>query len=169
MPEFVRPLQDIWHSEMIRKFYLGLTRGLFDSPGEFTFSLHDDNKIPKEAHTLYWPLLRFESATLVEIEIKTGRFHQIRRHFSRRVDHLLGDRKYGKKKYNDYYLEHFSLNRLFLHNYKLLFTNPLSMKTQEITSPLPADLLHTLKEMEPEYLATINSINYICLPYGQTI
>ena len=164
--EFVRPLQEIWHTDKIRKYYLALTRGIFEKPGEFNFALHDDNKIPKDALTLYSPLLRYQSATLVEVEIKTGRFHQIRRHFSRRVDHLLGDRKYGKKKYNDYYLEHFELNRVFLHAYKLEFTNPLTSQKTQITSALSQDLLHTLKLMQPEYLATIQGIDYIDLPYG---
>lgn len=149
--EFVRPLQEIWHTDSIKKFYLALTRGIFKDKGEFTFDLNDFNKNPKPAITIYEPLKIFPHSTLVEVEIKTGRHHQIRRHFSRRVDHLLGDRKYGKKKYNDFYLENYGLNRLFLHSSKMIFTNPFTHNQNHIHSPLPEDLQSCLNKLNQEF------------------
>lgn len=160
-PEVVRKYQEIWHTDQIRKFYLALSRGLYNSPGEYNFALSDENKVKKEAHTLYDPLVRFKTSTLLEVEIRTGRYHQIRRHFARRVDHLLGDRKYGKKKYNDRYLELYGLSRIFLHAHQFQAKCPFSGEKIAISCPLAPDLVDVLKQMSSEYLETIRQTAYI--------
>ena len=159
----VKNFQQIWHTPKIRKFYIALTRGLFHRPCEFNFPLKDTNKVKKESLTRFWPLIRYKSATLVEVEILTGRHHQIRRHFARRVDHLLGDRKYGKKKYNDYYLTNFKLERIFLHAHYMRLELPYNKKVIEIRCPLSDDLLHTLKLLKAEYVETLSQSSYISL------
>ncbi len=159
--DYVRPFQEIWNTDEVQKKYIALARSHFKEAGEFNFPLKADNKIEKDALTLYTPLRLYQTATLLEVEIKTGRFHQIRRHFSRRVQHLLGDRKYGKKKYNDYYLEHFQLQRIFLHCHKFSFTHPLDNKKLEVLCPLPEDLQRVLELMEKELLETFSHPDYI--------
>ena len=160
-PEYVSKFQSIWHTPEVKKFYLGLTRGLFSEAGEFNFDLSDQNKVKKSAITKYRPLFQYKSATLVEIEILTGRHHQIRRHFARRVDHLLGDRKYGKKKYNDDYLNRFELRRIFLHSHRFEFTCPLSNQHTIIKCPLSTDLQRTLFLLKPERLEILPKTDYI--------
>lgn len=159
--EDVRPFQEIWHTNKIRKYYIGLTRGLYREPGVFDFALKDENKVEKPATTKYSPLVRFKTSTLMEIEILTGRHHQIRRHFARRVHHLLGDRKYGKKKYNDYYRDNFDLQRIFLHSHKMELYLPYNDESITIKAPLANDLMVTLEKMLPEYLETMKQSDYI--------
>lgn len=158
--KLVTEFQNIWHTDLVKKKYLALTRGIFEDSGFFDFALKDKNKIPKEALTYYHPLELFKTSTLVEVEIKTGRMHQIRRHFSRTVQHLLGDRKYGKKKYNDDYLERFGLERIFLHSHKLDFEHPITGQKLKIEAPLAQDLQNVLIKMEIEHIKTLESNPY---------
>lgn len=148
-PEATKLLQQKWHSDEVEKLYLALSKDEFNEPGEFSFELKNDNKIPQPARTEYWPLKVYPNATFHKIKIHTGRRHQIRRHFSRRVQHLLGDRKYGKKKYNDYYLENFGLERIFLHATSFNFVHPMTGEKIRISDPLPNDLDSVLTKMEP--------------------
>lgn len=58
-----------------------------------------------------------KNLSLVEIELLTGRTHQIRAHFASLGHPLLGDGKYGNKKLN----EKFGYNKQCLYSYKLIF------------------------------------------------
>ena len=51
----------------------------------------------KSATLCYTPLSFEDGKTLVDIELKTGRFHQIRAQFSSRKMALVGDKKYGSR------------------------------------------------------------------------
>jgi tRNA pseudouridine65 synthase len=144
--EMVSPLQNIWH-EQVKKKYLGVSSKLIPESGEFAFPLKDDNGIEKEARTSFRPLAILGQATLLEIEIFTGRNHQIRRHFSRRCQHLIGDRKYGKKIVNDYYRDHFGLDRIFLHCHHLSFKHPISKEIITLKADLPNSLKNVLTKM----------------------
>ncbi|MBQ9673906.1 MAG: RluA family pseudouridine synthase [Ruminococcus sp.] len=71
----------------------------------------------KEILTKYKVLGTKKHLTLCEVELLTGRTHQIRAHFSSIGCPLLGDNKYGDKKLNQKY----HLNRQCLYSYKLKF------------------------------------------------
>jgi len=139
----VSAMQSIWPDSM--KTYLGLVRGIITDNGTHNFDLNNDKKVPQKAITHFEVLESFKDSTLLSINIETGRRHQIRRHFSRRMQALLGDRKYGKKKWNDNYLEKYGLNRIFLHSHKLKFTHPYTDAQILIEDDLHEDLIHTLK------------------------
>lgn len=147
-PQAVRNIQAQWHTDDVKKEYYALVKGKIEKEGEFNFALHDENKVAKEALTLYKPIELFPDATLVDIEIKTGRYHQIRRHFSRRMQQVIGDRRYGKKINNDFYKERFGLQRLFLHSHTLSFTHPVSHKQIQIHAPLALDLQNVLEKIK---------------------
>ncbi len=72
--------------------------------------------------------------TLVEVEPKTGRTHQIRVHFSSIGHPLVGDKLYGGK----------AAPRLFLHATGLEFTQPATGKKVSFVSPLPRKLVEIL-------------------------
>lgn len=147
-PEAVKEIQSIWHSDKVKKQYLALVKGTIENEGIFDFKLNNENKIPQNAITLYHPLQKFKESTLVEIEIKTGRYHQIRRHFSRRMQHVIGDRKYGKKIINDFYKNNYGLSRIFLHSHRLSFHHPFLNKQIVVECELDQELKQIIEQLD---------------------
>ena len=64
---------------------------------------------------------RAEEFTLVEVELITGRTHQIRAHLSKAGYPIIGDAKYGKRRVNDLVGRNFGLTTQLLHAYRLEF------------------------------------------------
>ncbi len=145
-------LQQVWNTQNVVKNYITLCRGHLENKGVFDFPLkHPKNKkIYQEAITEYSPLatFTFPKTTLLKLSIKTGRRHQIRRHFSRRMFNLIGDTMYGKGVDNLIFREKYNLQRIFLHSYRISFPHPYQKnKILDINCPLPSDLTKTLAQM----------------------
>ena len=132
---------------MLKKEYLALVKSVIESPGEFNFPLKNDRNISQKARTLYQPLFNFDQVTLVKVEIKTGRKHQIRRHFSRRCQNIIGDTKRGNSQLNQLFREQFGLERIFLHGFRLAIEHPITEKILDVTSPLPDNLCKVLTKL----------------------
>ncbi|GAB2883692.1 pseudouridine synthase [Microbulbifer echini] len=64
--------------------------------------------------------------SLVEIHLKTGRRHQIRRHLKHIHHPLIGCPKYGKSSHNRFFLHQFGCGRLLLHSVRLELKHPVS-------------------------------------------
>lgn len=79
--------------------------------------------------------------TYVEIELITGRSHQLRAHLAYLGNPIIGDKKYGDKEINNYFDNKFGLQFQFLYAYKLEFNNcpeQLSyLENKVITEALP--------------------------------
>ena len=99
----------------------------------------------REAITIYKVLEDFKSYTLLEVEIKTGRRHQIRCIFSYLQHPIAGDKLYGFKNSKNPR----GLTRQFLHAQKLKIQLP-SGETKEFLSELPEDLKNVLKNLIKE-------------------
>ncbi|MDO5309430.1 MAG: RluA family pseudouridine synthase [Planctomycetia bacterium] len=84
---------------------------------------------PKEARLKYRVLQRFTANTLVEIELKTGRKHQIRLQFSHLGNPIVGDAKYGAKYYEGL--------GICLHAAELTLVHPTTKETVVFKSPRP--------------------------------
>lgn len=88
----------------------------------------------------FWQVKKYlKNFTLVEVQPKTGRTHQIRVHFSAIGHPVIGDIIYGSREVN--------LSRHFLHAYKLEFTDWAGNK-RCFTVPLPVDLNKFLNDIE---------------------
>jgi 23S rRNA pseudouridine1911/1915/1917 synthase len=96
----------------------------------------------KEAITHYRVVERFKNYALVELELKTGRTHQIRVHMSYLGFPLVGDPVYGKKK------EEFKVAGQLLHAAKLGFKHPRTGENLEFTAPLPEDMQAIIKKLQ---------------------
>jgi tRNA pseudouridine65 synthase len=147
-PEGARLLQEAMTSPEARKVYLTLVRGTPDESGLIDIplsDLHAKEKIFREAHTEYRRLQVFESfvCSLMEVEIKTGRQHQIRRHFDRIAHQVIGDSTYGKGRINRLFREQYKLHRLFLHC--RLLAMDFKQKRYELQAPLAPELAECLK------------------------
>ncbi len=141
-----KKIKEIWHQESCVKEYTALARGYFDEDeGVMNFALTDEKGVKKEAITHYQVLKQFQKTALVKAQIKTGRHHQIRRHFSRRCHGLIGDTTHGKGRINQFFREHFNLHRIFLHANRLEFVHPYTKNKLTINCELPNDLAEVLK------------------------
>jgi len=75
--------------------------------------------------------------SMLEVELLTGRTHQIRRHMAHIRHYILGDRKHGDNRQNHYFETHFGLQYLLLHSWKLGFTHPLTQASLKLTCAPP--------------------------------
>jgi tRNA pseudouridine65 synthase len=108
----------------------------------------DGPKVP--AVTEFRRLAIFERYALVEARPRTGRRHQIRRHFKHLSHPLIGDVCYGKGEHNRLFRERFGLHRLALHALELAFEHPETGEAIRIVAPVPEDLAGPLRVMGME-------------------
>lgn len=149
--EVVTFYKDRWHSDEVEKRYVTLASGALPVAGTYDNALRNKKGIKQECTTIFQPIDYFDHglfpSTLCDVTIKTGRKHQIRRHFSRHMKNIVGDTRYGKGKINDFYREHFNLERLFLHAHYLRLPHPSKSERLEIHAPLSPDLDAILLDM----------------------
>jgi 23S rRNA pseudouridine1911/1915/1917 synthase len=93
---------------------------------------------PREAVTLFKVKERFKNATLVEVEIKTGRTHQIRVHMAHAGFPVLGDRVYGGAKVVK--IGALSISRQMLHAESLSLLHPVTGTPLTFSAPPPPDM-----------------------------
>ncbi len=81
-----------------------------------------------------------ENYSLLNVQIKTGRTHQIRVHLSFNNIPIIGDNLYGLKK------EKIAAPRQMLHSYHLVFNHPITNKIMDFKAELPDDFVEILKK-----------------------
>lgn len=96
-----------------------------------------ETKGAKEAILHYRLLSSSERFHLVEVELETGRHHQIRTQFSKIGCCIKGDLKYGAKRSNND-------GSICLHARKLSFSHPTTKEPISITAPLPENTFWNL-------------------------
>ena len=108
-------------------------------------AVHDDSD-GRAAHTSYRVLEKLKCATYVEVQIHTGRTHQIRVHFQHLGHPVVGDDTYGSTKNKRLKeLANYAAPRVLLHAKELSFVHPRTQKTLKFSAPLPDDFKHALK------------------------
>ena len=95
----------------------------------------------RRAVTYFKVLERFQSATLLEVKLETGRTHQIRVHMSYIGYPLVGDPVYGRKK------QRYDLNGQALHAKLLGFVHPSTGEYMEFEAELPEDFKALLEKL----------------------
>ena len=144
-------LKKVFKERKIKKYYVALVSGKLEpEEGRITIPLGRAPKdrlrvVPKASgkpsETLYRVLKYYPNAnvSLLEIELKTGRMHQIRVHLSAIGHPVVGDKIYGGS-------TSIKLDRQFLHAKKLEFVSPFDKKNIVIESELPKDLTEFLDD-----------------------
>ncbi|MCD4704567.1 RluA family pseudouridine synthase [bacterium] len=145
-------LKSQFKNRSIVKKYLALVHGkMTDHEGEIDFPIarskrsgkmvaKGGNLEAKEALTLWEVKQSFSHYTLLNIQIKTGRTHQIRAHLKAISHPVAGDDLYNIKGCKD----KFDLNRIFLHAYHLEFID-LDGEVQVFEIELPEKLKDVIK------------------------
>ncbi|HEX6930232.1 MAG TPA: RluA family pseudouridine synthase [Gammaproteobacteria bacterium] len=102
----------------------------------------------KEAVSRFRAIEYYPGATLMEVDIHTGRTHQIRVQAAHVGHPLLGDDKYGDREANREF-RRLGLKRLFLHAASIGFEWPDNHKRVDVGAPLEDDLRGVLDRLEP--------------------
>jgi len=105
------------------------------------------------ALSLYKVRRSYGSFTLLDVEIKTGRTHQIRVHLSWLKHPVVGDELYAGGRENNLQdvqlrAQIRKLNRQFLHAEQLRFSHPKTGEAMQFVAPLPPELLGLLEQLE---------------------
>ncbi len=95
----------------------------------------------RAARTDWRVRLRLGAFTFIEADLRTGRTHQIRVHFSALGCPVIGDTLYGAPRHERVDSQLLApLGRNFLHAARVAFDHPRTAKRIEIRAPLPAEL-----------------------------
>ncbi|WP_435751046.1 RluA family pseudouridine synthase [Thauera sp. AutoDN2] len=152
-------LHDMMRAGSVEKRYLTLVPGRWTNAmqhvraplykyltpeGERRVRVAEDGK---PAHSIVRLVRRWRDYSLLEVELKTGRTHQIRVHLAHLGFPLCGDDKYGDFALNKQ-LEGEGLRRMFLHAALLRFAHPLSGAALSFASQLPDDLQSFIERLD---------------------
>lgn len=146
---YVSKFQTLFTNAKIQKTYYGIVRGhsadelVIDSPVKGR-----DANVYKDAEThvttvnkvtVDIPVKPYDSSrySLVKLQPKTGRLHQLRIHMNKISHPLIGDPKYGDKNHNTMFIEKFNCDTLFLHAYSLEFTHPFTNEKLTLYADFP--------------------------------
>lgn len=88
--------------------------------------------------------------SLLEVELLTGRTHQIRRHLTHVGHPLAADRRYGDPAFNADIAAVAELHRLFLHAARVRLPHPTTGEPLDLRAPLPEDLTAALRSLGAE-------------------
>jgi len=149
-------LSEAFRARAIRKTYIALVQGvLVEDRGHIELPIARDpvrrNRMTarraaslpnaRQALTDWRVLCRIDSTTLLEVQIHTGRTHQIRVHFAALKHPVVGDTLYGASGQLHVIRTSLpSLGRNFLHAAQLGFAQPRTGRPVRLTAPLPAEL-----------------------------
>lgn len=128
-------LGELLKERTLHKYYQTYVKGTVTEKQLIEGYLHKDEKrnkvhiIPEQMQTVtevyiktaYTPIRVEGDKTLLEVELITGKPHQIRAHLASIGHPLLGDYKYGDKAWNDEYQKKYHVRSQLLHAYKVVF------------------------------------------------
>ncbi len=153
-------LSQQFHDRKVYKSYVALVHGsIRRESGKVEEKIGRDkwnrmkmaiNNKGRHALTLWNVRRRFEKFTLLDVEIKTGRTHQIRVHLAFLNHPVVGDETYNEGRDNtiaDVKIRQAinNLDRFFLHAEKLSFTHPKTNEKMDFHAPLPKELANLLE------------------------
>lgn len=155
----LRELHALLREGQIKKTYWTLTMGkwtkmqkVVDVPlqkdyrdgGKHVVEVHNDGK---SALTIFRTLKEFKGSSLMEVDLHTGRTHQIRVHAQHQGHPVAGDDRYGDSEFN-LSARQLGLKRMFLHAYSIEFILPSTQQSIKVVAPLDPELEAAIKAFE---------------------
>ncbi len=151
-----RKLVEDFRERLVEKIYIALLHGkIKGDAGSVVFPVARDlrrrsrmtarRREGREARTDWRARLRFDAFTIIEADLRTGRTHQIRVHFSALGCPVVGDTLYGAPRQERAGSELLPpLGRNFLHAARVSFGHPRTGQRIEVRAPLPPELVNYL-------------------------
>jgi 23S rRNA pseudouridine1911/1915/1917 synthase len=195
-------ISEAFRQRQVKKTYIALVEGLLkENQGRIEFAigrdLHRRTRMAafkekpgsalreslqrsgaREARTDWRALAEVDGTTLVEIQLHTGRTHQIRVHFSAIGHPVVGDTLYGAAAQISVDAENVrgaskdretvtipALGRNFLHAARLGFSQPRTGAWTEVRAPLPAELLEFVTKLSEAAGEDSERIDAALAPY----
>ena len=153
-PRAHKKMTEIFLEHQVEKRYLALVEGVPDpEQGEICSCLarsRKENKVKsvakggKEAITRYQLEEVLSRAALMDVELLTGRSHQIRAHLSELGHPLIGDQRYG----GPCQLADMKIGRPLLHAARLAFNHPVTDEPLDFSVPLPTDICSVMAALK---------------------
>lgn len=159
--EILPMLKEQFADRSIQKTYLAIVRGipsiksdLIDYPlksersgrmqeAQTFYQVLEEAEIPFDTTGRY-PTSRY---SLLELKPETGRTHQIRRHLAHLRHYILGDKKHGDNKQNQFFERQFGMENLLLHARKLEFIHPKSKEKIVVLASIPSHFQKTINDL----------------------
>lgn len=110
-----------------------------------TFVSHTEKADYVKAELSYKIVKKLTNYTVLEVELYTGRHHQIRAQLAANGTVIKGDLKYGARRSN-------RDGSISLHSYKVAFEHPVTHKPVVVTAPLSGEMARLL----PEYNGNVD-------------
>lgn len=164
-PEILAKLQKQFQERAVQKTYTALVLGNVEKEGKIEADItrgeaglqkvmdttYSFSQKTRPAVTEYKPTKHYQykknDLTLLEVQPKTGRMHQIRVHLKQLGFPIIGDPLYNIKPSRNLSKE-LELTRQFLHATKIEFAHPISGEKMTFESPLPEDLQNILNVLK---------------------
>lgn len=151
-------MQKQFQEGLVDKHYLAIVRGYTPLEMEIDYPLAKENGTLQDAQTSFVTLQQAEIPlaigkhptsrySLVDANPKTGRMHQLRKHFAHIFHPIIGDRPHGCNKQNRYFKEHLQMNTMMLHASSLSFSHPITSKKIIITAEVQAEFKRMMELM----------------------
>lgn len=130
--ESLKLLNEMIRERRIKKYYVALVKGrITDNNYEAYISKNEDENISKiynekktDTKKIAMEVKTIQSCgtfSFIELDLITGRSHQLRAHLAYLGNPIVGDAKYGEKKLNSFFVNKYGLNYQFLYAYKIIF------------------------------------------------
>ncbi len=110
------------------------------------------SKRNRDARTLWRVKELFDTASFLEIEIKTGRTHQIRVHCASMQHPVVGDTVYGYRNSGAHLPAVLkTVARQMLHAWRIAFTHPATGEKMHVEAPIPEDMIQVLNGLRTKH------------------
>ena len=155
--ESLHALQDLFKAHDIEREYVAIVEGAPPESGTLDADLSRDARLDRRgvakrgepgrrAVTRYRVLERLRGASLVSVQLETGRTHQIRIHFAHAGTPVLGDRVYGRRGASSVPASA-AAPRQMLHARRLGFAHPRTGELVRVESEAPEDFAKILRSL----------------------